>query len=95
LPVSGFGHRYRGTSGLLVVEPPLLAIRTCGRKPGLDRIIANEIFIIAVLASAKMSCCVSDLGFSTLIQLLTDLFSQLFIHDAHPAFEGSVDRSVI
>jgi hypothetical protein len=80
---------------LFIIEPPFLAIRTCRRQSRLDRIIPDEIFVIAVLTSPEMSRCVPNVGLSTLIQFLADRFSQLLVNDAHFTLKCGVNRSMI
>lgn len=95
MPVSVPRNRYRRPRRLLVVEPPFLPVRTRRWQPGLDGIVADEIFVFRVIAKSHVRCDIPDFGLAALVQFMADRLPKLFVDHAHFTFKERMNRSMI
>jgi hypothetical protein len=80
---------------LLVVQPPLLAIRTSRWKPRLDSFISYEVLVIRVSNVSNVSYRVSYVGLAPFVELAADRISVSFIYDADSTVKCGVHWPVI
>lgn len=81
-------------SQLTVVKPPLLSIRTGRRKPRLDGVVADEVFIVGFFR-VDVGGPFPNFSLASLVNIMADLVTHGLVYYVDRALESGIDWPMI